>query len=124
MPGCNIEMLEPVTIIMTLTSPSIRTEIEGVPCFNATETAGLTTAFTLASRREDLSSFTPFCRFPNYLIRSSDLVWSGLGVFWPGDPKGLVCSVWFFLPGCRELPCSLFNLVGHSLAKCPIPSHS
>ena len=69
-PGCNMEMLESVSMIKTLTSLSIRNEIEGVPCSNATETASLTTEFTVASRREELSSFPPFCHFPNYLIHS------------------------------------------------------
>jgi hypothetical protein len=64
MPGCKIEMLEPVSTIKSLLTPSILTEIEGVPGSNATEIFGLVTEFTVVKRQEELSSFTPFCRFP------------------------------------------------------------
>jgi hypothetical protein len=72
MPGCNIEMLEPVSTIKSLATPSIRTEIEGVPGSNVTETVGLVTAFTDASRREELSSLRLSAVFPNYSIPSSN----------------------------------------------------
>jgi len=123
MPGCTIEMLEPVSIIKTRTSP-IRTEIEGVPCSNATETAGLVTAFTVATRREELSSFMPFLPFPELFYSLLEFYLVVFGVFLPGEPKRLERSVCFFLPRCREMSCSLFSLEGHSLAKCPIYSHA
>jgi hypothetical protein len=88
MPGCNIEMLEPVSTIKSLATPSIRTEIQGVPGSNATETVGLVTAFTDASRREKLSSFTPFCRFPELFDSFLESL-VGYGGFSPVDSKRL-----------------------------------
>jgi len=121
MPGCNIEMFEPVSIIKTLSS-SISTEIEGAPCSNATESAGLMTIYfgVKAGGAVFLHALLPFPELFYYFLESC-LV--GVGVFLPEDSKRLERSVWFFLPGCWELPCSHFNLAGHSLAKCPIPSH-
>jgi hypothetical protein len=70
MPGFNIVRLEPVSTIKSLLTPSILTEKERKWGSNATETVDLMSAFTNASMLEQLSSFTPFCRFPNYTIIS------------------------------------------------------
>jgi len=46
MPDCIIEMLEPVSTIRLLFTPSIATEVEGVPYSNITEIEGAMTAFS------------------------------------------------------------------------------
>ena len=50
MPGCIIEMLDPVSRIRRLVTP-ISTEMEGVPCSNRTELTGAMTAFSGVLRR-------------------------------------------------------------------------
>jgi hypothetical protein len=75
MPGCMIEMLEPVSTIRLLVTPSISTEMEGVSCSSITETEGAMTAFSWVLRRRELSSLTLLSRFPNFLFLSEDRVW-------------------------------------------------
>jgi hypothetical protein len=66
-PGWSIETLEPVSRIKHLDTPSICTEMVGVPCPNDIETE-IMTAFSGALGRKELSSFTPLTRFPDYSL--------------------------------------------------------
>ena len=64
-PGFIIETLEPVSIISLILTPSMSKVSEGVPRSNGIGTAFATTAISGVTRRQELSSFTPSCRFPN-----------------------------------------------------------
>ena len=66
MPGCKIETLEPVPMIRLLGVPSISTRIEEVPCSDMTDTGEFIAALSGALRWNELPSFTPLTRFPDF----------------------------------------------------------
>jgi hypothetical protein len=119
-PGCNIETFEPVSKIRLLDMPSIRTEINGVPHSNAILTGGLLTAFSETGGRS--------CLHSRLVSRNS-----GLPFLFPPSSNGgfslekrgrLGASPGSLYLGESALLASLLSRVGHSLAKCPTPSHS
>jgi hypothetical protein len=72
MPGCIREIEDTVSTIRILVTPSLFTEIEGVPHSNKSETEGAMTAFSGILRRRELSSLTPLSRFPDSLFLSAN----------------------------------------------------
>jgi hypothetical protein len=65
MPGCSIEIVEPVSKSRLLDMPCISTDIVGAPCSIEMETLCLLTVFSGALRWRELSSITPLTRFPD-----------------------------------------------------------
>jgi len=65
MPGCIMDMLEPVSKIRLLDIPSISADIVGVPFSNRMGTVSFVTAFSWVLRLKELSSFTPLSGFPD-----------------------------------------------------------
>jgi hypothetical protein len=63
--GCSIDILEPVSKIRLLATPSISTEKVGPPCSNMMETRDFSAALSGALRRKELSSISPLARFPD-----------------------------------------------------------
>jgi len=75
MPGCIIDMLDPVSTIRLLVTPSISTVMEGVPCSSKNETEDAMTAFSRVLRRRELPSLAPLFSFPGILFLPEDRVW-------------------------------------------------
>ena len=78
MPGCIIDMLEPVFKIRLLDILFISSNIVGVPCSNSMRNVSFLTAFLGALRRKELPFFTPLSRlftrgfFHSLLVLSVD----------------------------------------------------
>ena len=119
-PGWSIETLDPVSTIRRFGSLSPMRV--GEPCSNRTETVGLSTAFPWVSRWRELPSLSPLNRFPGYVFPVC-LRFVGEGVSSPEERECVERPLEFPFPGKFRV-LAPFNLVGHSLAKCPRPSHS
>ena len=74
MPGCIIETLDPMSRIRRRATPSISSEMKGVPCSNKIELKDAMTAFSGVLRWRELSSLTPRSRFPGSLFLSGALL--------------------------------------------------
>jgi len=121
-PGFSINTLKPVSIIRFLFTPSIFTSMEGMPLCNQTNRSRHDSIFGIGESRRAVfvhasSSFPE--HFASHLVFRSFLS----GGFRQANANASNARSGFSFPVSQRF-FVLFFLVGHSLAKCPMPSHS